>query len=651
MVDVPPQLPEPSARGTLAKTPFPHLLVYALERELSGTIELATADGDGGTILVIDGLPTKARTARPTAYLGRVLLEMGFLTDEQLNASLLQLSGQGSGKKSLHGRILLEAGLINEEQLELGLRAQLIRKMQSLVHLPPETTFAYYDAFDALAEYGGDGHVGVDPFPMVWAAIREEPPWEHIHAALTKLGSAGVVLAPTAETARFAFDKGERATIELLKIRGFRLHELTAVGTLQPRLAQLLVYCLLVTKQVELVRDSLMPAPAAAPPPAPSSPDASEPPSSRRLRGTSGAEGPPSPAQVARVQLTQREIAKRRGAVEETSDHLPPDDRRTPAPQPSPLVTPGGLPPTPQGGPSPNVYTKATVPAMEAIKDPSPKPPPVPPQPPPAAPSSPGLTPALEARKKQIVERAASIDTEDYFQMLGVTRDTEPTVIQAAFFGLAKTWHPDRVPAALADVKDQCARVFSRLSEAHQTLTDSQKRSRYMTLLKNGAEGDESQAEVVRVIEAATDFQKAEICLKRHDMAQAEEFCKKAIAGDDKQADYHALLAWLLSMKPDRQDGASVNTLIADLTRAIAMNKMCERAHFYRGMLQKRIGKEDLAVKDFRRAFELNPRNIDAQREVRIFEMRRGTIPSPGSQKKGAKPEDKGGLFGRFFKK
>src|SRR5580658_1599769 len=98
MVDAPPSLPEPSAQGTLAKTPLPHLLIYALDRRLSGTIELVAPDQGGGTILVIDGQPTKARTARPTAYLGRVLLEMGFLTDEQLNASLLQLSGQGSGK-------------------------------------------------------------------------------------------------------------------------------------------------------------------------------------------------------------------------------------------------------------------------------------------------------------------------------------------------------------------------------------------------------------------------------------------------------------------------------------------------------------------------------------------------------------------------
>jgi curved DNA-binding protein CbpA len=612
----------------LAKTPLSHLLIYALDRGLSGTIELVSPD-DGGTILLIDGQPTKAKTVRPTAYLGRVLLDLGLLTDEQLNSSLLTLAKE----KRLHGEILLEAGFIDEEQLELGLRAQLVRKMQALVHLPPETVFAYYDGFDALAGYGGDGHVGIDPFPIVWTAIREEPPWEQVHAALTKLGSTGLILAPGAETVRFAFDKGERATVELLKSRAYRLHELTGAGTLPPRLAQLLVYCLLVTKQVELVRESLLPASQPGASSSSTTKAAEEVPSSQRIRRVS--EPPPSPAQVARVQLAQREIAKNRAVVEETSDHLPPDDRRTPPPKPSP-VRASVVPPRPAPLPV-DVHSKPTVPAMEATKDP-------------AAPAA--LTPELEARRQEILARAASIDNEDYFHMLGVPQEAEPQVVQAAFFALAKVWHPDRVPTPIADIKDQCARVFSRLSEAHQTLTDTQKRGRYRTLLRQQRDkGDDSQAEVARVVDAATDFQKAEIFLKRNDLVQAEEFCRKAIAGDAEQADYHALLAWLQSMKPDRQSDEATAALVEELTRALAMNKMCERAYYYRGMLLKRWHKEESAVKDFRRAFELNKRNIEAQREVRLFEMRRGAVPSPGATKKAAKGEEKGGLFGKLFKK
>ena len=83
----------------------------------------------------------------------------------------------------------------------------------------------------------------------------------------------------------------------------------------------------------------------------------------------------------------------------------------------------------------------------------------------------------------------------------------------------------------------------------------------------------------------------------------------------------------------------------------------CEKAFFWRGMLYKRLGKMDLATKDFKRVVDLNPRNIDAAREVRLHHMRgnRGSVPpapraTPGGQQR---PEDaqKGGLFGRLFKK
>jgi Tfp pilus assembly protein PilF len=188
------------------------------------------------------------------------------------------------------------------------------------------------------------------------------------------------------------------------------------------------------------------------------------------------------------------------------------------------------------------------------------------------------------------------------------------------------------------------------MSEAHQTLIDGEKRARYMTLLRDGGATPESQAEIVRVVEAATDFQKAEICLKRNDIVQAESFCKKAVEADPVQADYHALLAWLEALKPSHQDAQSTEAAISKLGKALGMNPKCERAYFYRGMLYKRLKQEAAAVKDFRRSFELNPKNIDAQREVRLSEMRKGTPSTPaGARKK--HDEEKGGLFGKLFKK
>ena len=71
-------------------------------------------------------------------------------------------------------------------------------------------------------------------------------------------------------------------------------------------------------------------------------------------------------------------------------------------------------------------------------------------------PRCPPFRPCSVARK-DIVERAATIDKENYYEMLGVAHDAKLDDVKAAYLGLAKGWHPDRLPIALADVKTRAA--------------------------------------------------------------------------------------------------------------------------------------------------------------------------------------------------
>jgi len=280
---------------------------------------------------------------------------------------------------------------------------------------------------------------------------------------------------------------------------------------------------------------------------------------------------------------------------------------------------------------------------------------------PPAVATSAPVPPALEGRAHEIHARAASIDTEDYFQMLGVARDATADAIKAAYLELVKTWHPDRLPAGLASAREACSRVFARLTEAQHTLLDTELRGRYMRLLSEGGATPKDQEAIVHVVEAATSFQKAEFFLKRADYAQAESYASKALELDPNQADYHALSAWLDAVKPNVTE-SGLKAIIARLNKAIELNEKCEKAHYYRGMIYKRMGNKLAAVRDFQSAATLNPRNVDALREVRLHEMRTSKPPSrktdpgvsstPSQPPKAPSPEPaKGGLLGRFFKK
>jgi tetratricopeptide (TPR) repeat protein len=275
--------------------------------------------------------------------------------------------------------------------------------------------------------------------------------------------------------------------------------------------------------------------------------------------------------------------------------------------------------------------------------------------PPPAA----NLPPDLLEQRTKILKRSEEITKLDYFQMLGVGREATTEEVQKAYFVLARAWHPDRLPAPLLDVKDHCTKVFAHISEAHQTLTDEERRRHYMTLVKDGGATPDDQQIIMNVLEAATNFQKAEVCLRRNDLAQAEQLVRAAHTADPKQADYLALLAWLEAMKPDAQSNQATQAKIAMLDEAVKLNGRCERAYFYRGMLFKRLGNEKSAYKDFKESAELNPRNVDAVREVRLYAMRKDKAgksvppgPASGAPGRSKKPEPaSGGIFGKLFKK
>jgi tetratricopeptide (TPR) repeat protein len=566
---------------------LPHLLVYAHDRQLTGTFEFRAPDASMATVLMLQGRPAKAKLTAESIYLGQVLLELGAIDAATHDTSLREMASPASGTRRLHGAILLELGAIDRGQLDDGLRAQLLRKMALVANMPAATVFEFYGDWDGLADFGADA-VPIDTFGVVWSAIREQPPFEHAKAALERMTRGRLRASKTAQLDRFGFSPEERRWIELLRVRALRLDEFFAAAEgINERITRLIVYCLAITKQIELVSEEDAAAAEAA--------------ASQIPPASSSAPITPKGA-VGRITLRRERVITNPNIVkEESSPRVPsiPDHRASPPPDQ----------------------------ASTAI----------------------AATPApTEARRKHIVERARVIDKQNYFEMLGVTPETSTDDVKHAYITLAKTWHPDRLPTVLAEVKDECARVFARMSEAHQTLTDAEKRKRYLTLMKEGGETPEAQQEIQNVVGASVEFQKAEICLRKNDLAQAGELARHAVEMDPNQAEYIALLAWIESQKDASAEATQAR--IADLDRAIKINDRCERAYYYRAMLYKRHNRDGPAFKDFKKIAELNPKNIDAQREIRLYEMR--GAPKAQSQAPAQAPvAQKPGLFQKFFKK
>ena len=235
----------------------------------------------------------------------------------------------------------------------------------------------------------------------------------------------------------------------------------------------------------------------------------------------------------------------------------------------------------------------------------------------------------------------------DHHTVLGVPQSATQDQIQSAFLRLAKQWHPDRVADADPATRELAPRIFARVSEARTVLLDPLQRRPSMARGSAVSSAQEDE-QVERVLAAATAFQKAQILLKARNFAGAEAEAKSALAQDPDQPDYLALVAWIAAQKPE----ADVARAIAELDRALLKRPNDATARWYRGQLRKRAGQEGLAIQDFRAVVELDPRHVDAQREIRLYEMRsearrEGKNPEPPSGASGERP----GLLGKLFKR
>jgi hypothetical protein len=92
-------------------------------------------------------------------------------------------------------------------------------------------------------------------------------------------------------------------------------------------------------------------------------------------------------------------------------------------------------------------------------------------------------------------------------------------------------------------------------------------------------------------------------------------------------------------MVPEGKTSTFYDDLIGQLDTIIKKLPNLERALSYRATLLKRSGRDERALRDFRQIVTLNPKNIDALRELRLFQMRK------------EKKSGNDGLLGKIFKK
>jgi DnaJ domain len=628
---------EATATGNLQATPFGHLLVYLLDRGLTGSLVLEEPTGEKHAVWFETGAPAKVKTATPVTYLGQVLVEQRAITREVYERTL-----QGAlHERRLHGQVLLETNSVDIRVLRDALREQLARQVLWLFKLNPGTAYGYYDQVNFLERWGAPEGLRTRPLALIWRGLRRHASPAEIEAVTARLGQRPVELHVDAPIRRFRFESSEQALIDVLRAKPQPLASLINSGLAPPDDVKRLVYVLVILRQLELGVPGAEPV------------GVDEAPSSSRIPIA-----PVGRASIPDIQKPRTPVPAGRGSIPDVEHVVPRPSGghrvATPAPVASASAATSSKPPAVSSSP-PAMSSKP--PAVSSSPPATSSKPPAVSSAPPATSSAP---PALSADLRAELETLTTRLVGTHYDVLGVPRDATASVIQNAFFGLAKKWHPDRLRPEVADLKDQITRVFSRISEASQVLSDSASRRTYDQTLVTGDTVDEVE-QVQRVLKATTAFQKAEVLLKRGNLALAEKEAQTAFEHDPSQADHVALHVWIQAQKPS----ADLTSLAVQLEKAAKTEPNNLRVRWYRGQLLKRMGRLREALHDFRFIVERDPRHTDAHREVRLYAMRRGNRPPSDppnrSPSQPAGPDSQGGrksnppvkpsLLNKLFKK
>ena len=249
------------------------------------------------------------------------------------------------------------------------------------------------------------------------------------------------------------------------------------------------------------------------------------------------------------------------------------------------------------------------------------------------------------------------MENQNYFEMLDIDREAKSNDARSKFYQLAKDWHPDRLPAPLAPLREYVQVIFGYMSEAANTLGDESQRTKYIQTVREGGGTPSTDKLMQTILDTAMEYERVLVMARRRDFDSALELMIRILQIQRDDPEYNAMYAWLLMQKFPGQD-APLQKMLDAVDKALSAHERHERANLLKAQILRRMGRQDDALEYFQKVAEINPRNVDAMREVRVATMRSHqagpALRKPGSKgKKGKKEAESGvgGLLGKLLGK
>jgi curved DNA-binding protein CbpA len=225
------------------------------------------------------------------------------------------------------------------------------------------------------------------------------------------------------------------------------------------------------------------------------------------------------------------------------------------------------------------------------------------------------------AQAKQNIERMhATIMRRNFFQILGVDRDTDAERVRASYHMLAKKWHSDAFTGVtLGDAKTKLDEIFQRINEAYDTLTDPKKRAEYLILVDRQQKG--MATDVSQVLYGEQIFDEALGKMKRRDWAGALDAVDRAINLNPDDRLYQATKGWIL-FNLEKRDEKNVKKALDLIKDAVKKQENLPLGYQYGGQIFFAREELDEARRWFKKCLEWDSKNVEAARLLRLANAR-----------------------------
>jgi tetratricopeptide (TPR) repeat protein len=578
--------------ATAGSVSIPRLLFAFLRQRFTGTVILGQREPAGTrTIWVRGGMPVFCDWHSPGDRLGELLRAAGSIEAAALEQALAIQASAGAPL----GAMLVQLRLIDEATRTNALREQCMRKLTRVFAADATTS----EAIVTAVEHGkgsGDELAQINVLGLLLAGVEAHYDTARVEAEMGEAFVGELVATPALARyeRQFGFAARDASILQALA-RGATFERLQGPGVDALRAAKI-IYTLWVSQMLRLGDDAMQ----------------------AIAKGATAA-----------------------AAAQELGVSIGSQTASDPKPAAKPAATSG---PKPAAPPAPK-------PAPQAAPKPAPKPPPAPEPEPESSPEDAEFEARLVALETKVAAHANA------FALFDLNHEAERAQVRAAWADLSKTFHPDALEGTgRRALRPRVEPVFAALSEAYGVLSDKDQRQKLREAIAaagSSVTADDDASVVVRnAFEAEMLARDADKQLRAKQWPRALELFERAHDLSPQDSDIEAALHYS-RFRAGTGDQAQALATITILEKLVELQPICARAYYFCALIQ--LGIEDLqgAKRNFTKASKLDPRNIDAERQLRAIRMREHGPTANSPQSKEDKDKKKGGFAGLrgLFKK